>query len=266
VDSSHDIKVWSIRNLIPSTHPRKDSLLVREKLVEQMEKGAVVPQGLIAHGRGECFDYLLGERTNAFAERSIEAAAALLLLSSYPVISVNGNMAALAPKELVELSKEVHAPLEVNLFYRNEEREKKIGEILRDAGASEVLGVGIDASETIQELFSERRKVSSRGIYRADTVFLAMEDGDRTEALIKLGKKVIAVDLNPLSRTSMTASITIVDNFIRVVPKLTTRVKEMKNMSKDELQRIFQSFNNKDNLKESLKFISERMSQLALSL
>ncbi len=93
-----------------------------------------------------------------------------------------------------------------------------------------------------------------------------MEDGDRTEALIKLGKKVIAVDLNPLSRTSMTASITIVDNFIRVVPKLTTRVKEMKNMSKDELQRIFQSFNNKDNLKESLKFISERMSQLALSL
>ena len=29
--------------------------------------------GLIAHGRGETFDYLLGEKTNGFAKKAIEA-------------------------------------------------------------------------------------------------------------------------------------------------------------------------------------------------
>ncbi len=50
-------------------------------------------------------------------------------------------------------------------------------------GAEEVLGVGDDASCTIPELFSERRRVSCRGIYIADVVLVPLEDGDRTEAL-----------------------------------------------------------------------------------
>ena len=41
----------------------------------------------------------------------------MLLLARRPVISVNGNAAALVPGELVELSELVGAVLEVNLFH-----------------------------------------------------------------------------------------------------------------------------------------------------
>jgi pantothenate synthetase (EC 6.3.2.1) len=202
--------------VIPPTHPRYRSLLERERVVEGVREGYVAFQGLIAHGRGECFDYLIGEATQPFAERAIEAAAATLLTARRPVISVNGNVAALVPGDVVALAKAVPALLEVNLFYRTREREEKIAEILRRHGAEEVLGVGEDATCTIPELFSERRRVSCRGIYAADVVLVPLEDGDRTEALRRLGKTVIAIDLNPLSRTAQAASITIVDNVTMV--------------------------------------------------
>mgnify|MGYP001772569268 CR=1 FL=1 len=264
MDRSQTSKKWSISSLIPENHPRRESLLIREKIVEALEEGYLAPQGLIAHGRGECFDYLIGEKTQEFAIKAIRAAAALLLLAKHPVISVNGNMAALVPREIVELSKEVNAKIEVNLFYRNVEREKKIEEILKKSGAEEVLGVGEDASMTIPELFSERRRVSPRGIYIADVVLLGLEDGDRTEALVKMGKKVIAIDLNPLSRTSQTATITIVDNIIRVFPLLIKTVKELKSESKEKLEEIVRNYDNKKTLKESLNFISKRLYELSL--
>jgi len=267
VDSSQNSEGRSIRDLVPDNHPRRESLLWREKIVEMMERGVVVPQGLIAHGRGECFDYLVGEKSNDLALRSVEASAALLLLSSHPVISVNGNMAALVPREVVLLSKLLGAPIEVNLFYRDTVRERKIAEVLHEAGAEAVLGVGEDASAVIPELFSQRRRVSPRGIFMADTVLLAMEDGDRTEALTRMGKKVIAIDLNPLSRTSMTATITIVDNVIRVMPLLLEKVRQFKTeKKKEELSQIINSFDNKRNLRESIDYISSRLHQLSLSL
>jgi pantothenate synthetase (EC 6.3.2.1) len=92
---------------IPPSHPRRESLLVRERLVEGFREGFVAMQGLIAHGRGECFDYLIGEQTTPPALEAERAAAAALLLAERPVISVNGNAAALAPRELVELAKTV---------------------------------------------------------------------------------------------------------------------------------------------------------------
>ncbi|MEM0059482.1 MAG: hypothetical protein QXE10_03535, partial [Desulfurococcaceae archaeon] len=61
---------------IPANHPRRNSLLIREKLVEGFKRKLVVEEGLIAHGRGECFDYLLGETTQPFAVKAIEAAVA----------------------------------------------------------------------------------------------------------------------------------------------------------------------------------------------
>ena len=111
---------------IPKTHPRYESLMIREKLIEGFHEGYVAEAGLIAHGRGECFDYLIGEETTPPAEKAIKAAAATMLLSKHPVISVNGNTAALVPKEMVELAKEANAYLEVNLFYRTQERAEKI--------------------------------------------------------------------------------------------------------------------------------------------
>ena len=83
--------------MIPRDHPRHASLKIRELLVEGCEKGITTLQGLIAHGRGEAFDYLLGERTTSVAKEATRAAGAALLLAKDPVISVNGNVAALCP-------------------------------------------------------------------------------------------------------------------------------------------------------------------------
>ncbi|MEM3306155.1 MAG: phosphopantothenate/pantothenate synthetase family protein, partial [Saccharolobus sp.] len=102
--------------------------------------------------------------------------------------------------------------------------------------------------------------------YIADVVLLGLEDGDRTQALVNMGKKVIAIDLNPLSRTSLSATITIVDNIIRTMPKLVQKVKELKSKDREELERIIKSYDNKSVLREAMKFMSERLAQLSLSL
>jgi len=250
---------------IPPNHPRRESLLIRERLVEGFKRGLVVPEGLIAHGRGECFDYLIGESTQPFALKAIEAAVAALLLAKHPVISVNGNTAALVPREVVELAREVNAKIEVNLFHRTREREEAIAKWLREHGADEVLGVGEDASATIPELFSERRRVSPRGILVADVVLVPLEDGDRTEALRKMGKIVIAIDLNPLSRTARAATITIVDNIVRAVPLMVAKAREMKKCSRSSLEEILRNYDNNQVLQEALRHILNRLKELSES-
>lgn len=238
---------------IPSDHPRAKSLYIRGKLVNGFRRGLVVPEGLIAHGRGEAYDYLIGERTTKTAQRAIEAAAATMLLSSRPVISVNGNTAALCPNTAVELAKVAGAAIEVNLFYRTEEREKAIKTELELHGAKNVLGVGSKAAARIPELQSERRRVDPGGIFTADTVLVPLEDGDRTEALIKMNKKVITIDLNPLSRTSRAANITIVDNVVRAMPALVEAARKLSGTT--SLKKITDNFDNNKNLQESLKII-----------
>ncbi len=248
---------------IPKSHPRYESLIIRERLVDGFKRRLVAIQGLIAHGRGECFDYLIGEKTIEPALKAIKAGVAALLTAKYPVISVNGNVAALAAKEVVELANVINAKIEVNLFYRTKEREEVIRDELIKYGAREVLGVGSDASATIPELFSERRRVSPQGILKADVVLVALEDGDRTEALRKLGKTVVAIDLNPLSRTARAASITIVDNIVRALPKMIELAKEMKSLDRSELIDIIKRYDNDKILKMTLKHIIDRLSKLA---
>jgi 4-phosphopantoate--beta-alanine ligase len=238
---------------IPSDHPRAKSLYIREMLVNGFRRGLVVPEGLIAHGRGEAYDYLIGERTTKTAQRAIKAAAAMMLLSSRPVISVNGNTAALCPNTVVELAKVAGASIEVNIFYRTEKREKAIKAELELHGAKKVLGAGSKASARIPELQSERRRVDPDGIYAADTVLVPLEDGDRTEALIKMNKTVITIDLNPLSRTSRAANITIVDNVVRAMPALVEAARKLRGTM--SLKKIMDNFDNSKNLQESLKII-----------
>ena len=247
---------------IPRSHPRYWSLLLRERVVEACREGVVVPEGLIAHGRGECFDYLIGEETRGFAEEAERAAAAALLLARHPVISVNGNTAALAAREVVELARASGALIEVNLFYRTEERARKIAELLKRNGAREVLGVD-DATAVIPGLEHARGRVSPRGIYVADVVLVALEDGDRTEALRRMGKTVIAIDLNPLSRTARAASITIVDNVVRALPRITRYVEEMRTWDEERLEKLLNEYNNEKVLAEALRFISKRLLELA---
>ena len=238
---------------IPPGHPRASSLYTREALVDGYRRGLVAAEGLIAHGRGEAYDYLIGERTTKTAQRAARAAAATILLSRRPVISVNGNAAALCPNEIVQLAKVTDAAIEVNLFYRTKERERAIKAELERHGAENVLGVDERASATIPELQSERRRVDPDGIHSADTVFVPLEDGDRTEALVKMGKKVITVDLNPLSRTAKAAHITIVDNITRAMPAIIGAAREIKGGR--SLKKIVDGFDNKKNLRESAEII-----------
>ena len=213
-------------SLIPKSHPRAKSLYIRERLVEGFDDGLVAKEGLMAHGRGETFDYLLGEKTSKHAKKAIKAAALMLSLAKYPVISVNGNVAALCSKEIIKLAKVTHSKIEVNLFYTNQKRMKNIVKSLKKAGAKEILGVKSWDSRRLSGLDSARRVVDRDGIYRADVVVVPLEDGDRTQALKRAGKKVIAFDLNPLSRTAKTADVTIVDNIVRAIDELILECKK----------------------------------------
>ncbi|HSG73911.1 MAG TPA: 4-phosphopantoate--beta-alanine ligase [Nitrosopumilaceae archaeon] len=240
-------------SLIPKSHPRAKSLYIRERLVKGFDSGLVAKEGLMAHGRGETFDYLLGEKTSKYAHKAIQAAAFALANAVHPVISVNGNVAALCPREIVELARITDSKIEVNLFYSNEKRKKNIVNALRKAGAKEVLGTNPKNSRRISGLDSARRIVDKDGIYKADVVVVPLEDGDRTIALKKSGKKVITFDLNPLSRTAKTADITIVDNVVRAINKLIVECKKS-NITK-------KPFNNKKNLAGTVLEIKKNLSR-----
>jgi 4-phosphopantoate--beta-alanine ligase len=210
---------------VPESHPRYESLLTRHRIEAGVDRGITSRQGLIAQGRGEAYDYLLGEQTIESADRAERAAAAHLLRADHAVISVNGNAAALVPGELVELSEATGAPLEVNLFNRTEERIERIAEYLRDHGAAEVLG--LEADGRIPGLDHARAKVDADGIEAADVVLVPLEDGDRAEALGEMGKTELVVDLNPLSRSAQVATVPIVDNIIRAIPGITAHVRDL---------------------------------------
>ena len=247
---------------IPKSHPRYWSLYYREKIIEGMEKGMTAKAGLIAHGRGEAFDYLIGERTIKPAEEAMKAAVAKFLLAEWPVISVNGNVAALVPKETIELAKALNAKLEINLFYRTEERVKAIADELRKYDPDiEILG--INPTKRIPGLEHERGKVDENGIWRADVVLVPLEVGDRTEALIGMGKFVVTVDLNPLSRSARMADITIVDNIVRAYPRMIELAEEMRNLPEEELRRIVESYDNGKILREVLLHMRARLTKLA---
>ena len=211
---------------VPKSHPRYLSLKIRDRIVEGVKKGVTSVHGLLAHGRGEAYDYIIGEKTTSLARKQIKKAARLLLKAKYPVISVNGNVAALCAKDIVKLSKVIPAKLEVNIFHSSKKREKAIALYLNKYGAKEVLlpGKGI-----VKYIDHNRKFCNLEGISKADVVFVPLEDGDRCQALRRMGKKVITIDLNAKSRTAKSASITIVDNIIRTLPLL---IKECKSIKK----------------------------------
>ena len=208
---------------VPKTHPRYTSLKMRDRVVDGVKKGITSLHGLTAHGRGEAFDYLLGEKTTKTAKKTIDSAAALLLVAKNPIISVNGNAAALVSEELAQLSKTIPAKLEVNIFHSSKQRELKIKNELMKYGAKEVL-------------IPQNAKVKNK-------------------------KKVIVVDLNPLSRSSQKATITIVDNIVRAVPLLIKTIKKLKgyNLSRKQLETIIKHHDNKKRLKEALKEINRNL-------
>jgi 4-phosphopantoate--beta-alanine ligase len=245
---------------ILDSHPRSFSLKTREKISNSMEKGITHITGLIAHGRGEAFDYLIGEKTIVYADNAEKVAAASLLIAKNPILSINGNVVALNPKECVSLAKFIPLKLEVNLFHRTEERIRQIINELKIYGAEEIYGKKADAR--IPNLNHDRGLCDSDGIFSADVVLVPLEDGDRCQALSNMGKTVIAIDLNPLSRTSRTANITIVDNVIRAIPNIEKWARKLKNFDKKNLEKMVKSWNNIEMLQNVLSFVSKRLNSM----
>ena len=264
---------------VPKTHPRYLSLTLRDRIVEGVEQGITSVHGLIAHGRGEAFDYLIGEATQPFAIEAIHAAAAMLCLAEHPVISVNGNVAALVPDTLIELGQVLNAPLEVNIFHTETGREERIREHLLKHKArletspakDSVPDARLEASPAeegmevapnilmptteaqLSYIDSNRKYVHPDGIFRADVVFVPLEDGDRCEALRRMGKAVVTVDLNPMSRTAQQASITIVDNVVRALPLLCQEIREFNDLTAQDAPT---KYSNEAVLKKALEHIS----------
>ena len=240
---------------VPDDHPRHASLVTRHRIEAGVEAGITSRQGLIAQGRGEAFDYLLGERTLPSADDAERAAAATLLNADRPVISVNGNVAALAPEETVDLADAVDADIEVNLFNHTTERARRIADHLSQHGADEVKGLAGDGE--IPGLDNARGVVDADGIGAADVVVVPLEDGDRAEALAAMGKTEIVIDLNPGSRSPQTAAIPIIDNLLRAVPNVTEHARGLARADRTERQAIIDAFDAGDALDDAEYAIRE---------
>jgi 4-phosphopantoate--beta-alanine ligase len=153
------------------------------------------------------------------------------------------------------LSKITRSRIEVNLFHKSITRSKAIARKLKKENANEVLGLDAKLRSTIKDISSNRKYVDKNGIMNSDTVFVALEDGDRTESLVKMGKKVISIELNPLSRTAIASNVTIVDNIVRAVPNMIKISKQLVNRNKSYLLQQIRNFDNMRNMRKSLIMI-----------
>ena len=253
---------------VPESHPRKKSLLSRQKIVDATKNGLLADSAMIAHGRGEAFDYLLGEKTSNSARLAIKESASRLIEADNPVISVNGNTAVLAGKSLIRVAAVLNCPIEVNIYYRTEERISKLNSFLEkqkeivsqeknpdnwigdwNSAVKSVKILGKEGDGRIQGLEGPRSICSSQGIEKADVILVPLEDGDRCEALVNLGKQVLVVDLNPLSRTAKMATITIVDEISRAAELLLEYA-----INKEEKSA---EWNNQGILNDALKIIAD---------
>jgi len=228
---------------IPDSHPRKRSLLSRQKIVEGSLEGLLADSAMIAHGRGEAFDYLLGEVTTQSAGLAIRESSARLMAANHPVISVNGNTVLLAGKKALRVAAALGCAIEVNLYYRTPERVSGLLSLLEEQRTlvmdeTEPTGfegdwresvrnvplLGISPNFRIEGLEGPRSHCTEEGIGIADSILVPLEDGDRCEALVNLGKEVIVIDLNPLSRSSKMATVTIVDEVSRAFEGILSEV------------------------------------------
>lgn len=230
--------------------------MVRERLAEAVESGLVNPTGLISHGRGEAFDYLMGETTLEPSRRAERAAAAYLLKARNPVVCVNGNAAALDARSLLALGDCIPAKVEVNIFHRTEERMELLIKYLESEGGKDIRGRNPDAR--IPGLTSDRALCTKEGIFDCDVIVVPIEDGDRAEALVAMGKVVISIDLNPLSRTSKTASVSISDEMTRALENIMGYIEELRGKD-DEIEAVIRDYDNKANRRAMIDCICESL-------
>jgi 4-phosphopantoate--beta-alanine ligase len=128
-----------------------------------------------------------------------------------------------------------------------------IENLLRDAGVDVFSG----NAEQLLPLSHDRAWCRRDGIFSADVILVPLEDGDRCAALVAMGKKVIAIDLNPLSRTARCATLTIVDELTRALPQITHACREI---SETEKKSLISSVDNHYLLSEAIREMTDRLS------
>ena len=215
--------------VVDPSHPRYQSLMIRKKIADAGAKGMLADSAMIAHGRGEAFDYLLGEKTLPSAKDAAREVAARLVNADKPVLSLNGNAIALAGQDFLTIASQLGCPIEINIFYRTPERMGALIGHLKMLNQKlgldvEILGGIPDAR--IPDLEGPRGACQQNGLFEADTVLVPLEDGDRCEALVAMGKDVLVIDLNPLSRSSRGCSVAIIDEVSRVTKNLIQYIPE----------------------------------------
>ena len=82
-------------------------------------------------------------------------------------------------------------------------------ESIKNERSIDVEILGAEPNARIPGLKGPRAKCTKEGIIDSDTILVPLEDGDRCEALVAMGKTVIVIDLNPLSRSAKMGTITI---------------------------------------------------------
>lgn len=232
------------------SHPRYASLLMRHRLEVAAKRGMLADSAMIAHGRGEAFDYLLGEQTTPHAMNAAAHALNQLEAAQRPVLSMNGNVTALACDEMLRLADHLGCPVEVNIFYRTAERMEALLAFIEER--NEALGLAVKIlggtpNATIPGLKGPRAACHKEGILESDVILVPLEDGDRCQALVAMGKVVLVIDLNPLSRSAQHATVTIVDELSRTLLNMLDMIQS--NTRNDVV------YDHAENLEESLRWI-----------
>ena len=239
------------------SHPRYQSLLLRHRLEEAEKQGMLAGSAMIAHGRGEAYDYLLGEQTIPSAHEATLHALRALKNAERPIISLNGNAVALAGEQLLALAQQLKCPVEINIFYRTPERMSALLERLERIKKERSLDVeilGASPNARIPGLEGPRAKCTKEGIIDSDVILVPLEDGDRCEALVAMGKTVIVIDLNPLSRSAKMGTITIVDELTRVAENMLFQFDSIK------MSEVSKTYDNEEALRDALRHIATKFS------
>ena len=239
------------------SHPRYQSLLLRHRLEEAEKQGMLAGSAMIAHGRGEAYDYLLGEQTIPSAHEATLHALRALKNAEHPIISLNGNAVALAGEQLLALAQQLKCPVEINIFYRTPERMSALLERLETIKKERSLDVeilGASPNARIPGLEGPRAKCTKEGIIDSDVILVPLEDGDRCEALVAMGKTVIVIDLNPLSRSAKMGTITIVDELTRVAENMLLQFDSIK------MSEVSKTYDNEEALRDALRHIATKFS------
>ncbi len=85
-------------------------------------------------------------------------------------------------------------------------------------------------------------------------ILVPLEDGDRCEALVAMGKTVIVIDLNPLSRSAKMGTITIVDELTRVAENMLFQFDSIK------MSEVSKTYDNEEALRDALRHIATKFS------